>query len=215
MTITYKGRTVFSELGEIFDPKHTAVLVIDTQNEFLSPGGAFHKASPERVARLRQCLPAQAEFISTAQKVGARVVYSGASHLPNHATESDANIARLLSQWTDELPEWTLHGSWGREWVPELPKLTDRDFDVPKHRASAFEGTDSMLLRANRIESVIIGQSTSGCVFYTAHDAMMAGYVGVATDCVSDREQNWHEAARRSCPACSLCRPSTPIVETW
>jgi nicotinamidase-related amidase len=157
-------------------------------------------------------------LVPAAQKAGARVVYSGASHPRHHGAESDANMSRLLAQWKDP-PEWALKGSWGADWVPELPKLTDRDFEVPKHRASAFEGTDlDMLLRANRIESVIVtGQSISGCVFYTAHDAMMAGYyVGVATDCVSDREQHWHDAALVMMPRLfNYVGPSTPITETW
>ena len=39
--ITALGKEVFSSLEEVADPKHTALVVIDVQNDFCSPKGLF------------------------------------------------------------------------------------------------------------------------------------------------------------------------------
>ena len=39
--VTVDGIEVFTEVGEILDPRHTALLVIDVQHDFCSPGGSY------------------------------------------------------------------------------------------------------------------------------------------------------------------------------
>ncbi len=39
--ITVEGKEVFTELSELVDPAHTALLVIDMQRDFVDPEGAF------------------------------------------------------------------------------------------------------------------------------------------------------------------------------
>ena len=37
--MTINGQAVFSTIEEIADPRHAALVVIDAQNDFCSPGG--------------------------------------------------------------------------------------------------------------------------------------------------------------------------------
>ncbi|MDX6466088.1 MAG: hypothetical protein QOI27_1128, partial [Gaiellaceae bacterium] len=39
--IEIEGKQVFTELEELVDPKHTALVVVDMQRDFCIPGGAF------------------------------------------------------------------------------------------------------------------------------------------------------------------------------
>ena len=41
--IIIEGREVFSTLEELVKPEYTALLLIDVQNDFCSPGGCFDK----------------------------------------------------------------------------------------------------------------------------------------------------------------------------
>ena len=39
--INVDGKDVFTELSELVDPAHTALLLVDMQRDFVDPGGLF------------------------------------------------------------------------------------------------------------------------------------------------------------------------------
>ena len=41
--ITIEGKIVFTELAELVDPAHTALIVVDMQRDFIEPDGVFGK----------------------------------------------------------------------------------------------------------------------------------------------------------------------------
>jgi hypothetical protein len=41
--IEIDGKQVFTELSELVDPAHAALLVVDMQRDFVAPGGAFDR----------------------------------------------------------------------------------------------------------------------------------------------------------------------------
>ena len=43
--IEVAGKQVFTELSEIVDPAHTALLIVDMQRDFCCAGGSFETAS--------------------------------------------------------------------------------------------------------------------------------------------------------------------------
>ena len=42
----FAGRQVYDQLHEIVGPQHTALLVVDMQNDFCAPAGVFERAAP-------------------------------------------------------------------------------------------------------------------------------------------------------------------------
>jgi nicotinamidase-related amidase len=197
MAVTVGNRTVLSTLDEIVDPAHTAVLIIDLQNDFAGDGGVVSKRRPADVALLREPLPEILKFLDASRAAGVLHVYVGVAALPNGASESDANLARLVGQWDGQIPNWAVEGTWGSEFIPELPGPGAGDIVIHKRRASAFAGTDlDLVLRAHHVKTlIVIGVTTSGCVMYTARDAMMEGYyVVVPIDCLGSQSRDWHDA---------------------
>ena len=41
--ITIEGKIVFTELAELIDPAHTALLMVDIRRDFIEPDGVFGK----------------------------------------------------------------------------------------------------------------------------------------------------------------------------
>ena len=195
-----EGKQVFETLDELVGPRHTALVVVDVQRDFCTPGGAFDRLGvdismyPAMVSRL-------ARLIEGARAAGVRVVYVMMTTLPGRLIESPAQIRfnrRLhLAANGGEPLDYTMDGSVGQQIIPELP-VEDGDTIVKKYRSSGFWGTNlDMLLRSNAVETVIVtGCTTEGCVESTARDAMFNDYyVVIPEDCVASDDRAQHDAS--------------------
>ena len=193
------GKTVLEHLHEIVDPKHTAIIVVDMQNDMGGPGG--HK---ERVIGSIRAL------IEGGRRAGVRVVYILYSMLPNHSTATPTWIygyRRTHGGSTDGI-EMCYEGTWGEAVVDELAPFPE-EIIVRKNHRGAFFGTNlDRILRGLDIKSVVItGVGTSHCVLDTAIGAHAFDYYTViARDCVADGSPKMHEAGlaifedRYDCP---------------
>lgn len=195
--ITVYGKEVYTTLDEIVCPQHTALLVIDVQNDFFSKDGLFGRHGGD-VEQLRSTLPNIRRVIDDARSSGVLTVFVQHVSLPRHLTESPAWI-RFQTVRYGLPPEehFQLKGSWGAEFVEEI-KPNSEDIIVTKHRSSAFIGTDlDMILRSNSVKSVVIvGDVTQGCVESTARDAAFFDYYSVVlSDAVASLDQRLHEAS--------------------
>ncbi len=195
-----EGKQVFETLDELVGPRHTALVVVDVQRDFCTPGGAFDRLGvdismyPAMVSRL-------ARLIDGARAAGVRVVYVMMTTLPGRLIESPAQIRfnrRLhLAANGGEPLDYTADGSVGQQIIPELP-VEDGDMIVKKYRSSGFWGTNlDMLLRSNAVQTVIVtGCTTEGCVESTARDAMFNDYyVVIPEDCVASDDRAQHDAS--------------------
>lgn len=199
--IEIEGKQVFTELDELVDPAHTAVVVVDMQRDFCMPGWAFDRLGvdismyPPMIARL-------ARLIEGARAAEVTVIYIQMTVLPNRASESPAQIRfnlrlHLASHGEVEPLQYTADGSEGQRIIDELAPR-DGDLIVKKYRSSAFWGTNlDMLLRSNGIKSVVMtGATTEGCVESTARDALFNDYyVVIAEDCVASDDREQHDAS--------------------
>jgi ureidoacrylate peracid hydrolase len=195
-----EGKQVFETLDELVDPRHTALVVVDMQRDFCTPGGAFDRLGvdismyPAMVSRL-------VRLVDGARAAGVRVVYVMMTTLPGRLIESPAQIRfnrRLhLAANGGEPLDYTTDGSVGQQIIPELP-VKDGDVIVKKYRSSGFWGTNlDMLLRSNAVQTVIVaGCTTEGCVESTARDAMFNDYyVVIPEDCVASDDREQHDAS--------------------
>ncbi len=193
------GKQVMDTLEEIVDPRHTALIVVDVQNDFCSPEGAAGRlgrnlsAMPAMIARLQRLL-------EESRRQGLLRVFVQAASLPNGQSDSPAWLYRNLAkglQRSSEAEEFCAPGTWGHEVVAELAPLPE-EVRVRKHRSSAFHRTDlDLVLRSNGIKTVIVtGVVTEGCVDSTVRDALFHDYYAVLPrDCVASRNQAYHEAS--------------------
>jgi nicotinamidase-related amidase len=199
--ISIDGKNVCTELDELVDPRHAALLLIDMQQDFVAADGAFAGLGID-LSMYAGMRPRLAGLLAAARRHGVLVIHIQNTALPDLMSDSPAQIRFNLRMHRaarrDGPPlRYTLPGTPGHEFVPELRPLP-RELVVPKYRSSAFWGTNlELLLRSNRVETVIIGGcTTEGCVESTARDALFSDrYVVIAEDCVASDDAEQHAAS--------------------
>lgn len=192
---TVNGVEVFSELDEILAPEHTALIVVDVQNDCVRPDGWF-AANGKDVGGIQPVLPRIVELVEAARRNGVFVVFIEQTTLPDNASDGPAWLYFKTRDGRTRT-DYTLDGSWGQETIAEL-KVTDHDVRVRKFRPSAFHGTSlDKILRAHGVKSVVTcGVVTQGCVQATTMDASFHDYYTVlAADCVASYSPQLHENA--------------------
>lgn len=199
--ITVEGKMVYTELEELVDPSHTALVLIDMQCDFVEKEGVFGRLGVD--LSMYEKSRAQLEsLLADAREADVLVVHVQNTALPNRLSDSPSQIRFNLrmhegARSEDDPLRYTVPGTRGHAFVPDLAPRGN-ELVVRKYRSSAFWGTNmDLLLRSNSIETVVVtGCTTEGCVESTARDAMFSNYyVVVAEDCVASDDRLQHEAA--------------------
>jgi nicotinamidase-related amidase len=213
------GIEVLETLEARVAPDHTALLVVDMQNDYCAPEGASGRNGRDLTA-VRATIPVISELIASAQSAGIPIVYTKYTLGPNGAGLSGPEILRRGRNFAGM--QSTVKGTWGHDLIDDMPYDADRDIVIEKRRLSAFIGTDlDLILRGRGIKTVVIaGVVTQGCVECTVRDAAAFDYyVAVPTDCVASTEAKAHETSL-ACMATALRYPdalttSTQLREIW
>lgn len=149
------------------DKKHTAIIVVDMLNDFVT-GALTCQRALDTIAPTKRLL-------EEARKHHIPVIFSNDAHLKG--------IDHELRLWGDH----AIAGTEGAEVIPEL-EVKPTDYIVPKRRYSGFFHTDlDLLLKELNIDSLIMtGLHTHMCVRHTSADAYQLGYeVNVCKDCTN------------------------------
>ena len=151
-----------------FDPKTTAVLIVDLQNDFLDPKGAYGRAgqsSPEIAALPEHLLP----LLNAVRDAGGWVVSTQFTLVPGKGGEP------FISSHLKKLRPFLKKGdfqpsSWGNALVDLLQPA---DITVEKVAYSAFYQTrmEFALSRAGIKTIMVCGIVTNGGVASTVRDA--------------------------------------------
>jgi ureidoacrylate peracid hydrolase len=156
------------------DGAKTALVIIDLQNDFLDPKGAYARGGDSNPPAL--LLPARVAGVARALKsAGGMVVASQFTLWPDAAGEPMVSphlkALRSYLKKGDFAP-----GSWGQANVDELAGLID--VTVSKVAYSAFFNTqlDWVLRRAGIATVAVCGIVTNGGVASTVRDAHMRDY---------------------------------------
>jgi nicotinamidase-related amidase len=201
MMITIEGKDVFTELAELVDPAHTALVLIDMQRDFIEPDGVFGKLGID-LSMYAESRPRLAALLAAARQSGIVVVHVQNTALPGRMGDSPSyirfNLRMHQAARRDGPPlRYTIPGTPGHDFAPEFTPRSD-ELIVRKYRSSGFWGTNlDMLLRSNGIKTVVFGGcTTEGCVESTARDAMFNDYyVVIAEDCVASDDRAQHAAS--------------------
>lgn len=206
------NETVLSTLEQKIDPRHTAVVVIDVQNDFCHDEGYLHKLGLD-ISSTQAMLPALETFIAAARKTNVRVVF----------VQGIYNNQYLSGPFIDKdrkgglMVERCVEGSWGADFY----KVTPLPFEpvVKKHRYSAFIRTnlDQLLKEANIKTLILAGVTTNVCVESTARDGFMHDYYIVfLSDCTATYNREVHESTLKNIDRhFGLITDSTAIVRCW
>jgi nicotinamidase-related amidase len=198
--LTLQGKKVYETLEELVHPRHTAVLVIDMQNESCCEGGLYAGLD---LSLYNSVIPRIHDLLDAARHHGVLVL-----HTQTVVMREDLSPAHLRRLWilhrrkygnaTRRLAEVevSLPDSFDVDFVPDL-RPADGDIVIRKFRPSAFAGTRlDLLLRSNGIETLLItGVVTEGCVDSTAREAHSLNYYAVVVvDAVASDDRELHDA---------------------
>lgn len=193
------GRLVYDSTDELVAPSRAALLIIDVQNDFCAPEGAFDRNGYD-VSLYEGMLGRLGRLLETARQANVLVIFVQNTSLPGARSDSPAWIRfrmRLSRDPLDAALQYTVAGTWGHEIVEVLRPELD-EIAIQKFRSSAFAGTPlDLLLRSNGIETIVVtGATTEGCVESTARDGMFLDYyVVVVPDCVESDSRELHKAS--------------------
>lgn len=182
------------------DPSHTAVVVVDYQNDFLAAGGALDRAGMLDPS-LAATEPTLRTVIERGRAAGCRIVFVRCEYNtpPDERYLSDVWLDQAARRWRGLYIEHPVcvPGSWGAAFHGAV-QPTDGDIVVTKHRFGAFEGTDlDLVLRSNGVRTLVFGGVvTHVCVESTVRQAFFKDYFSVVvSDAVGGWQPDWHKTA--------------------
>ena len=205
---------VLTTLGEKIAPAHTAVVVIDMQNDFCDPKGFVATKRGIDLTDTRAIIPKLVDLLDKARQAKAKVVLVHMSTTDDDLTGPIMDRLKRVSSSERTCPE----GSWGAELIPEIIPAPD-DIIVYKNRYSAFIKSDlNKKLKAMGIKTLIMtGVATNVCVESTARDGYMLDfYVVVPQDLVACAHQELQDISMRNLQSYfGIITSAQEIMDSW
>ena len=187
---------ILTRMEDQIAPAHTALLVIDMQNDFCAKDGYIDKTSKLDVAGCEKVADAINVAVDAARAAGVRIVWIRANYEAQYL--APPVLARHAVRGIEK--EVCCAGNtWGYDFFGVKPR--DGEHFVEKHRYDAFHGTAlDDILRNHGIRTLVCtGVVTNVCVESTVRSGFFRGYyIVVPEDCVGAPFPDLHEAALKN-----------------
>jgi ureidoacrylate peracid hydrolase len=170
--------------------EETAVVVVDMQNAYASPGGYLDLAGFD-VAGAKAAITATQETLKVAREAGVTVIFfqngwdkdyveAGGSGSPNW---HKSNALKAMRQRPELQGKLLAKGGWDYALIDELQPQPG-DIIVPKSRYSGFFNSQfDSILRARGIRNLVFcGVATNVCVESTLRDGFHLEYFGLVIE---------------------------------
>ena len=164
----------------VFNPQHTALVIIDMQRDFIEPGG-FGESLGNDVSLLAQIVPTVAELLALARTAGLLVVHTRESHAPDLSDCPPAKRLRGVPQMRIGDPgpigRILVRGEPGNAIVDALAPL-DGELVIDKPGKGAFYATalGAELNTRGITHLLFAGVTTEVCVQTSMREANDRGY---------------------------------------
>ena len=203
------------ELTKMIDPARSALIVIDVQEDFASPGGAMAGMGAD-LSGVEDALDNVETLIAAARQAGVCVVFARVVTSP----QTDSTALKNLNA-RKGLPPSTLdicrEGERGCDYYRVRP--LSGEIEVSKRLFSAFRGADlDQRLRERRVDTLILGGLTTNCcVDATARDAFHLNYnVFVVSDATAAYgEDTQRQALNALGQNCALIVKTAEVQSSW
>jgi gluconolactonase len=175
------------------DPKRTALLIQDLQNDVMIEGGAFAETGSPQHAKEQKVVANVKNLAAAFRKAGAPVIHVW------YIVEKGAPGLKLNAPLFQGVKDTKalVRGSWGAAPAKGLePKRGD--YVVEKMRMSAWQGTRlETLLAGLGVDTIVVtGAWTNMSIEHTARTGADKGYVMVVPeDGCSTMNADWHDAS--------------------
>lgn len=178
----------------MLDPKKTAVVMIEFQNDFTTEGGSLHGAVKDVMESTNMLENAQ-DTVKRAREMGASIIHAPITFAEGYPELGDSPYG-ILKGVVDS--ESFRKGSWGAEFTDEM-RPQEGDLIVEGKRGlCAFNSTNlDFILRGMGIENVALGGFlTNCCVESSMRTAYEKGFnVYTLIDCVAATSEEEHKVA--------------------
>ncbi|WP_034337673.1 cysteine hydrolase [Deinococcus misasensis] len=173
------------------DPSKTALVLIEFQNDFTTPGGALHGAV-EGVMQSSNMLENTRKLVEQARAQGVTIIHAPISFAPGYGELSPQPYGILKGVVDNNA---FVKGTWGAEITDDMKPESGDIIIEGKRGLCAFSSTNlDFILRSRGLQNVALaGFLTNCCVESTMRSAYEKGFnVLTLTDCVaatSEEEQ--------------------------
>ena len=177
-----------------FDPKRTAVVLIEYHNDFTSEGGVLHDAV-RGVMESTGMLDNTRRLVEAARSAGATIVHAPITFAAGYGELSEHPYG-ILKGVVDSTA--FVKGEWGAEIVDALAPQQGDVVVEGKRGLDTFATTNlDFILRARGIETIALGGFlTNCCVESTMRSGYEKGFrVITLSDCVAATSPEEHENA--------------------
>lgn len=178
------------------DPSTTAVVLIEYQNDFTSPGGALHDAVDD-VMNKTDMLAKSVRVADAARRAGATIMHAPITFKPGYSEISSHPYGILAGVVEGNA---FVKGEWGAEIVDDLAPQEGDIVVEGKRGLDTFASTNlDFMLRSKGIKTIVLGGFlTNCCVESTMRSGYENGYeVLTLSDCVAATSIEEHENAVR------------------
>ncbi len=196
---------------KLVHPEHSAILVIDVQNDFCHPEGGQAKQGLD-ISAMNAVVPNIVKLIEEGRKAGVPVIFIRNGH--SKWTRSEAWYNKREAANLTFLCE---EGSWGADFYKVKPLPGERV--IIKYRYDAFIGTNLDIILSNSgIKTLIMsGVATNICVESTARHGFMLDYnIVFLEDCAATHHIEEHQATLHNIEHnFGFVRPSAEVFRIW
>lgn len=179
-------------LEDRVNPRHTALVLVDIQNDFCSEGGFSHRTYG-RMPAMADVIPRLKDFLSQVRKAKVPIVFV---QLVRDEKTNSGPFKEVMAR--NGQKEFACHsGTWGAQLVDGIQPRKG-EWVVEKNEKSAFMGTNfEVALKNLGIKTIVLcGGATNICLGTTAYDGFMLGYyVVVLRDLSRGSTDHLHRAA--------------------
>jgi ureidoacrylate peracid hydrolase len=152
------------------DPKKTALVLIEYQNDFTSEGGTLHEAVKD-VMESTHMLPNTVETVQKARELGATIIHAPISFTDDYR-ELCSEPYGILKGVVDS--KSFRKGTWGAEIVEDLTPARSDIVVEGKRGLDAFASTNlDFILRSRGIANIALGGFLTNCC---VESTMRTGY---------------------------------------
>jgi len=152
------------------NPKTTAVVLIEYQNDFTSEGGSLHDAV-KGVMEQEHMLPHSVETVTKARELGATIIHAPITFTPDYHELSSTPYG-ILKGVVDS--KSFRKGTWGAEIVQDLTPAEQDIVIEGKRGLDAFASTNlDFILRSRGITTIALGGFLTNCC---VESTMRTGY---------------------------------------
>jgi ureidoacrylate peracid hydrolase len=165
---------ILRDLADVVDPSHTALIVVDVQNDFVSKDGFIARFGLD-VSDMQAAIPRINDFIRVCRATGVPVIYL------QEVIAEQTVLPNFLALFGDFEHIAVREGTWGAAFYDELLPPEPGERVIVKPCYDGFEDTSlDVTLRSLGVQTCIYaGFASNVCVEATARHGFVKGYYSV------------------------------------